>query len=113
MLEWLLTEVQETEDLQRTKHFPDGNILVYSEEVKIRCSRKDFYPNLENPEVQIYDGLAYRHWTLGMKANLIMYWQRLMRMQELISWATKSSNSPHLFDGDEDYLWSPTKNPFT
>jgi hypothetical protein len=50
------TEVQETKDLLKDKTFPDGKYLVYSEEVKINdVLGKDFYPNLEKSEVQIYD----------------------------------------------------------
>jgi hypothetical protein len=65
------------------KHFPDGKYLVYSEEVKINdVLGKDFYPNLEKSEVQIYDGFTTAIGTPGMKVNLIMYFtKRLMRMQ--------------------------------
>jgi hypothetical protein len=33
---------------------------------------KDFYPKLEKSEVQIYDGLDYRHWDTWNEGNLIM-----------------------------------------
>jgi hypothetical protein len=56
------------------KHFPDGKYLVYSEEVKINdVLGKDFYPNLEKSEVQIYDGLPpLGHWNEG-KFNHVLY----------------------------------------
>jgi hypothetical protein len=77
------TEVQETKDLLKDKNIsPDGKYLVYSEEVKINdVLGKDFYPNLEKSEVQIYDETTAIG-TPGMKVNLIMYFtKRLMRMQ--------------------------------
>jgi hypothetical protein len=36
--------------------------IVYNEEVKSKNSRKRFYPNQKKSDVQIYDGLNYRHW---------------------------------------------------
>ena len=42
---------------------PDGKYIVYNEEVKINnVHGKDFYPELGKSDVQIYDGLDYRHW---------------------------------------------------
>ena len=51
------TEVKDTNDLLKDKNIsPDGKYLVYNEEVKIeKILGKDFYPELEKSDVQIYD----------------------------------------------------------
>lgn len=42
---------------------PDGKFTVFNEEVKIdKVHGKDFYPNLDKSNAQIYNGLDYRHW---------------------------------------------------
>ncbi|HQK41032.1 MAG TPA: S9 family peptidase, partial [Flavobacterium alvei] len=42
---------------------PDGKFIVYDQEVKIdKVHGKDFYPELDKSNVQIYNGLDYRHW---------------------------------------------------
>ena len=59
-------EVQETDtkDLVVDKNVsPDGNYILFTQEVKTEnVLGKDFYPELYKSEVQIYDGLDYRHW---------------------------------------------------
>jgi hypothetical protein len=52
---------------------PDGKYMLYQEEVKIEKFMVKIYPELEKSDVQIYDGLNYRHGTLGTKANTIMF----------------------------------------
>jgi dipeptidyl aminopeptidase/acylaminoacyl peptidase len=58
------TEVTSTKELLNDKKIsPDGKYLVYDEEVKIdKVHGKDYYPELEKSNVQIYNGLDYRHW---------------------------------------------------
>lgn len=58
------TEVASTKDLVHDKNVsPDGKYTIYDEEVKIdKVHGKDFYPELEKSNVQIYNGLDYRHW---------------------------------------------------
>ena len=57
-------EVTSTKELLKDKNIsPDGNCIVYNEEVKIDAVHgKDFYPELDKSNVQIYNGLDYRHW---------------------------------------------------
>ena len=57
-------EVADYKSLLKDKNnSPDGKYLVYNEEVKINnVHGKDFYPELDKSDVQIYDGLDYRHW---------------------------------------------------
>ena len=58
------TEVTDTKSLLLDKNIsPDGKYIVYKEEVKIdKVHGKDYYPELEKSNVQIYNGLDYRHW---------------------------------------------------
>src|SRR4051812_38104905 len=58
------TEVKDTKDILKDKNIsPDGKFLVYNEEVKLdKVLGKDYYPNLQKSDVQIYNGLDYRHW---------------------------------------------------
>jgi hypothetical protein len=58
------TEIKDTKALLTDKNIsPDGKFVVYSEEVKIeKVNGKDFYPELEKSNVQVYNGLNYRHW---------------------------------------------------
>jgi hypothetical protein len=57
-------EVKDAKDLVVDKNISgDGKFIVYNEEVKIdKVLGKDYYPNLDKSNVQIYDGLDYRHW---------------------------------------------------
>ncbi|MEO8255320.1 MAG: S9 family peptidase, partial [Flavobacterium sp.] len=57
-------EIKDTKDFLVDKNVsPDGKYLLYNEEVKIdKVLGKDFYPNLDKSNVQIYNGLDYRHW---------------------------------------------------
>jgi dipeptidyl aminopeptidase/acylaminoacyl peptidase len=106
------TEVKETQDLLKDKNIsPDGKYLVYNEEVKINAVLgKDFYPDLEKSEVQIYDGLDYRHWdtwNVG-KFNHVLYKENSEDAVGTDIMGNEKFDSPQKpFGGDEDYLWSP------
>jgi dipeptidyl aminopeptidase/acylaminoacyl peptidase len=58
------TEISSTKELLDDKNIsPDGKYIVYDEVVKIdKVHGKDYYPELEKSNVQIYNGLDYRHW---------------------------------------------------
>jgi hypothetical protein len=57
------TEVQETKDLLKDKNISWRKVsCLFWRGKDQRCSRKRFLSNLEKSEVQIYDGLDYRHW---------------------------------------------------
>ncbi|MFB0910765.1 MAG: S9 family peptidase [Flavobacterium sp.] len=106
------TEVKETKDLLKDKNIsPDGKYLVYSEEVKINdVLGKDFYPDLEKSEVQIYDGLDYRHWDTWNegKFNHVLYKETNEDAVGTDIMGNEKFDSPQKpFGGDEDYLWSP------
>jgi dipeptidyl aminopeptidase/acylaminoacyl peptidase len=106
------TEVKQTKDLLKDKNIsPDGKYIVYSEEVKIsKVHGKDFYPTLEKSEVQIYDGLDYRHWDTWNegKYNHVHYKENREDAVGTDIMGNEKFDSPQKpFGGDEDYIWSP------
>jgi len=58
------TEITDYEALLKDKNIsPDGKLLLSSKEIKVgKVLGKDYYPNLDKSNVQVYDGLDYRHW---------------------------------------------------
>ena len=58
------TEIKDSKAVLTDKNIsPDGKYIVYNEEVKIdKVHGKDFYPELQKSDAQIYNGLDYRHW---------------------------------------------------
>ncbi len=106
------TEVKETKDLLKDKNIsPDGKYIVYNEEVKIeKVHGKDFYPELEKSDVQIYDGLNYRHWDTWNegKYNHVFYKENKEGATGVDILKGENFDSPQKpFGGDEDYIWSP------
>ena len=106
------TEVQDTKTILKDKNIsPDGKYIVYNEEVKIdKIHGKDFYPDLEKSDVQIYDGLDYRHWDTWNegKFNHVFYKENKDGAVGIDILKGENFNSPQKpFGGDEDYIWSP------
>jgi dipeptidyl aminopeptidase/acylaminoacyl peptidase len=105
-------EVKETKDLLADKNIsPDGKYLVYNEEVKIdKVHGKDFYPELDKSNVQIYNGLDYRHWDTWNegKFNHVFYKENKEGAVGTDILKDENFDSPQKpFGGDEDYIWSP------
>ncbi len=88
----------------------DGKVL-YSEEVKIvKVLGKDYYPELDKSDVQIYDALDYRHWDTWNegKHNHVFYKENTAAKEGTDIMKTEPFDSPQKpFGGDEDYIWSP------
>lgn len=106
------TEVKDTKDLLKDKNSsPDGKYIVYNEEVKIeKVHGKDFYPELVKSDVQIYDGLNYRHWDTWNegKFNHVFYKENKDGAVGIDILKGENFDSPQKpFGGDEDYIWSP------
>jgi dipeptidyl aminopeptidase/acylaminoacyl peptidase len=106
------TEVASTEDLLKNKNIsPDGNYIVYDEEVKIdKVHGKDFYPELDKSNAQVYNGLDYRHWDKWNegKFNHIFYKENKEGSVGIDILKGENFDSPQKpFGGDEDYIWSP------
>ena len=105
------TEVTDTAALLKDKNTsPDGKYIVYNEEVKIeKVHGKDFYPELEKSDVQIYDGLNYRHWDTWNegKYNHVFYKENKEGATGIDILKGENFDSPQKpFGGDEDYIWS-------
>lgn len=90
---------------------PDGKYQISVKDVKIqKVEGKDFYPDLDKSNVQIYDGLNYRHWDT---------WEDGAYSHLFVSPVNGSSapvdlmpNEPYdcplkPLGGEEDYTWSP------
>ena len=106
------TEVKDTKGLLKDKNSSsDGKYVVYDEEVKIdKVHGKDFYPELEKSNVQIYNGLDYRHWDKWNegKFNHVFYKENKEGAVGIDILKDENFDSPQKpFGGDEDYIWSP------
>nr|WP_315172725.1 S9 family peptidase [uncultured Flavobacterium sp.] len=106
------TEVTSTKELLKDKNTsPDGKYIVYNEAVKIdNVHGKDFYPELEKSNVQIYNGLDYRHWDTWNegKFNHVFYKENKEGATGIDILKGENFDSPQKpFGGDEDYIWSP------
>lgn len=90
---------------------PDGKFTVFNEEVKIdKVHGKDFYPNLDKSNAQIYNGLDYRHWDTWNegKFNHVFYKENADKSMGIDIMKGENFDAPQKpFGGDEDYIWSP------
>ena len=90
---------------------PDGKYQIIVKDVKIqKVEGKDFYPEFDKSNVQIYDGLNYRHWDT---------WEDGAYSHLFVSAVNGSAapidlmpNEPYdcplkPSGGEEDYTWSP------
>ncbi len=108
-------EVQEndTKDLVVDKNIsPDGKYILSSQEVKTEnVLGKDFYPELDKSEAQIYDGLDYRHWdtwNTGSHNHVFFALNKGSKLTPFDIMKDEPYDSPQKpFGGDEDYIWSP------
>lgn len=92
---------------------PDGAHMLSSEDVKLKkVFGKDFYPDLQKSNVQIYDQLNYRHWDEwedGAFGHVFVHSMVNGKPGE-----GKDIMANELYDvpqkpygGDEDFIWSP------
>jgi len=90
---------------------PDGKYLVYHDEVKLdKILGKDFYPELDKSDVQVYNGLDYRHWDTWNegKFNHVFYKENKEGATGIDLLKGEMFDTPQKpFGGDEDYVWSP------
>lgn len=106
------TEVKDTKDLVADKNIsPDGKYILSSEEVKTeKILGKDYYPSLEKSDVQIYNGLDYRHWDTWNNGthNHVFYAENKEKATTIDIMKGENYDAPQKpFGGDEDYIWSP------
>jgi dipeptidyl aminopeptidase/acylaminoacyl peptidase len=107
------TEIKETKNFVVDRNVsPDGKYILYSEEVKLQSVHgKDFYPELDKSNAQVYNGLDYRHWDTWNegKYNHVFYKSTAAGAQTGIDiLKDERYDSPQKpFGGDEDFIWSP------
>jgi dipeptidyl aminopeptidase/acylaminoacyl peptidase len=108
------TEVKEeqTKELLTDKNISaDGKYLLSTQEVKTeKVLGKDFYPELDKSEAQIYDGLDYRHWDTWNNGthNHVFYAATGTPSIPMDIMKDEPYDSPQKpFGGDEDFIWSP------
>ncbi|MCL6460900.1 MAG: S9 family peptidase [Flavobacterium micromati] len=106
------TEIKDSKSILADKNIsPNGKFLLYNEEVKLeKVHGKDFYPDLQKSDAQIYNGLDYRHWDTWNegKFNHVFYKENVEGAIGIDILKGENFNSPQKpFGGDEDYIWSP------
>ena len=106
------TEVKDIKLVLADKNVsPDGKYILSSDEVKMNnVLGKDFYPELTKSNVQIYNGLDYRHWDTWNNGtcNHVFYAENKEKATPIDIMATEPFDAPQKpFGGDEDYIWSP------
>ena len=106
------TEIIDTKLVLADKNIsPDGKYILSSDEVKINnVLGKDFYPELTKSNVQIYNGLDYRHWDTWNNGNCnhVFYAENKEKATPIDIMATEPFDAPQKpFGGDEDYIWTP------
>ncbi|KDN55124.1 S9 family peptidase [Flavobacterium seoulense] len=106
------TEIENTDSILFNKNIsPDGKYLLSHQEVKLQnVLAKDFYPELEKAEVQIYDSLNYRHWDSWNegKFNHVFYSENKTDAPKTDIMENELFDCPQKpFGDDEDYIWSP------
>ncbi|WP_309642168.1 S9 family peptidase [Flavobacterium sp.] len=107
-------EVQEakTKELLADKNVSaDGKYILSTQEVKTEnVLGKDFYPELDKSDAQIYDGLDYRHWDTWNNGshNHVFYAENVDKATLTDIMKDEPYDAPQKpFGGDEDYIWSP------
>lgn len=105
-------EVTDYKSLLKDKNVsPDGKYLVYHEEVQLdKVTGKDRYDDLQKSEVQVYNGLDYRHWDAWNtgKFNHVFFRENTEKSTGTDIMKGQRFDSPQKpFGGEEDYIWSP------
>lgn len=106
------TEVKEYKQLLKDKYVsPNGKLQLTHKEVKVeKVLGKDFYPELEKADVQVYNGLDYRHWDTWNDGthNHVGYHPVGDKDKFTDIMEGEPFDSPQKpFGGEEDYCWSP------
>lgn len=106
-------EIKEYKSFIKNKNYsPDGNYIIKTEEIKLKnIEGSDFYNDVSNSNVQIYEALNYRHWDTWEDGaySHILYKSTLNENDEftdiMLNEPFDCPTKPH---GDsEDYVWSP------
>lgn len=105
------SEITDTKRLLKDKNLsPDGKYMLTHKAVKIeKINGKDIYPELDKSDVQIYNGLNYRHWDTWNEGNHNHV--GFAEVNKVDSFVDIMKDEPYdspqkPFGGDEDYIWS-------
>lgn len=107
-----VTEDQTKELLTDKNVSPNAIHIVFTEEVKTeKVLGKDFYPELDKSDTQVYDGLDYRHWdtwNTGKHNHVFYSFNKGSKMKPFDIMQNEPYDCPQKpFGGDEDFIWSP------
>lgn len=96
--------IEDYKSLLKDKNTASNGKTISSKEIKIdSVLGKDFYPELDKSNVQIYEGLNYRHWDTWNEGK---YNHVFIDDEDIMP--NEPFDSPQKpFGGDEDYIWSP------
>ena len=90
---------------------PNGNFKIVVEDVKLKkVFGTDFYPEMKESNVQIYDQLNYRHWDTwedGAYSHLFLESINGNKKRTDILGDEPFDCPQKPFGGSEDYIWSP------
>ncbi len=90
---------------------PDGNYKITTTDVKLnKVTGQDYYSDVANSNVKIYDALNYRHWDTWEDGAFshVMYTETRNDSEPIDIMAEEPFDCPQKpFGGSEDYLWSP------
>lgn len=105
------TEINDTKELLVDKNIsPDGKNKLSHKEVKVeKINGKDVHPDLKKSDVQIYNGLNYRHWDTWNEGsyNHVGFSEVDKEKSFVDIMKDEPFDSPQKpFGGDEDYVWS-------
>jgi len=92
---------------------PDGKYQITIQEVRInKVQGKDFYPELDKSNVQIYESLNYRHWDTWEDGSFSHLFVHTLENDVRGEGKDLMPNEPYdcpqkPFGGEEDYTWRP------
>lgn len=92
---------------------PDGKYQITTQEVKVnKVYGKDFYPELDKSNVQIYESLNYRHWDTWEDGSFSHLFVHTLENDVRGEGKDLMPNEPYdcpqkPFGGEEDYTWRP------
>lgn len=92
---------------------PDGKSKITVQSVKInKVTGKDFYPELDKSNVQIYESLNYRHWDTWEDGEFNHLFVHPLVEKEVGEGKDIMPDEPYdspqqPFGGDEDFAWRP------
>ncbi len=109
------TVVDNADDLvPNSRISPDGKHSISSNDVKVdKVFGKDFYPELNKSDVQIYNDLNYRHWDTWEDGAFGHVFINTLNGKKTVDSMDIMPGEPFdcpqkPFGGDEDFIWSPT-----